>query len=261
MEVAERGDLGQLVAQFLGEGAVVGEVRPGDGDVDRRRRAEAHHLADDVGRLEREPHVRQLRRKLPAQPLLEPFDVDLRPLLHGDAEDGLLRAAGPLVDGIDRVARRDQPHVADRDRHLVAADLLGRSTPGRRSPAARSPHTGCRRAPASGAGTARRRPWGRSPGRATAPPARSPRGCRRGKPARSPSASARRRPRPGHRRRVLARTGSVAAVLPQPGDGDGGAAARSTGPARRCWRGDTRSPWRSRRPATAGRRAPEPLPA
>ena len=49
----------------------------------------------------------------------------VRPLLHGDAEDGLLGAAGPLVDGVDRVARRDQADIADRDRHLVAADFAG----------------------------------------------------------------------------------------------------------------------------------------
>ncbi len=114
-----------------------------------------------------------LHRKLPAEPLLEPFDVDLRPLLHGDAEDRLLRAAGPLVDGVDRVARRDQPHIADRDRHLVAADLLADRLQGGDRQLLGLLDTACRPAPASGAGTARRRPWGRSPGRVIARPARS----------------------------------------------------------------------------------------
>ena len=44
---------------------------------------------------------------------------------HRDAEDGLLGPAGPLVDRVDRVARRDQADVADRDRHVLAADVAG----------------------------------------------------------------------------------------------------------------------------------------
>ena len=42
----------QLGLDLVGVGAVVGQVRAADGDFDRRRRAEAHHLVDDVGRLE-----------------------------------------------------------------------------------------------------------------------------------------------------------------------------------------------------------------
>ena len=39
---------------------------PAHGDLDRRGRAEAHDLADDVGGLEREPHAWGSRRAVPA---------------------------------------------------------------------------------------------------------------------------------------------------------------------------------------------------
>ena len=103
------------VAELRGVRPVVGEVRAGDRDLDRRRRAEAHDLAHDVGRLEREPHVGHLARERLAEPLLEALDGDARPRLQGDAEHDFLGPARPLVDGVDRIARRDDADVADRD--------------------------------------------------------------------------------------------------------------------------------------------------
>ena len=62
LEVAQPGNLAQLVHHFGGVGAGLGEIRPVDGHLHRRGRAEAHHLVDDVGRLEGELHARQRSR-------------------------------------------------------------------------------------------------------------------------------------------------------------------------------------------------------
>ena len=60
----------ELVVQLLGVGPVVGHLRAADDHLDRRRRAEAHDLVDDVGRLERQPQVLDLPFDLvrPARP-------------------------------------------------------------------------------------------------------------------------------------------------------------------------------------------------
>ncbi len=52
---ASEADVGQLLADLGGVGPAVGEVRAADGHLDRRARAEAHDLVDDVGRLEGQP--------------------------------------------------------------------------------------------------------------------------------------------------------------------------------------------------------------
>ena len=65
LQVAQRRDLLQLLPNLLGVRLVVGQVRPADGDLDRRRRAEAHDLVDDVGRLERELDPAHVLRRPP----------------------------------------------------------------------------------------------------------------------------------------------------------------------------------------------------
>ena len=60
------------------------------------------------------------RGELLAEPLLEASTSTSASSLEGDAEDRLLGPAGPLVDGVDRVARRDQPDVADGDLDRVS---------------------------------------------------------------------------------------------------------------------------------------------
>ncbi len=114
LEVAKRGDLRQLVADLRREGPVVREVRAADGDLDGRRRAEAHDVADDVGRLERELHARHRAGQLVSEPALERLDINPGLFVEGDAEEHLLGPAGPLINGVDRVSstgsgRRSRP--------------------------------------------------------------------------------------------------------------------------------------------------------
>ena len=98
-------------------------------DLDRRWRAEAHHLVDDVGRLERQPELRDPCRRhcRPARPRASTSrrstSGDARAACRGDGLSSprsrtvpglsatritdFLRAADPEVDGVDRIARTE----------------------------------------------------------------------------------------------------------------------------------------------------------
>src|SRR6516165_12605185 len=65
-EIPQRWDAAQSVLDLLGVLARFGEIGTADGDLDRRRRPEAHDLTHYVVALEAEAHVRQfLRQHLP----------------------------------------------------------------------------------------------------------------------------------------------------------------------------------------------------
>ena len=67
--------------------------------------------------------VTQAARQLLAQPVLQLFDADAAAALQGDAQHRLFRPAGPEIDVVDGVARTDEAHVAERDRHVALARL------------------------------------------------------------------------------------------------------------------------------------------
>src|SRR5438067_1914064 len=71
MQIAEKRDLFHLNAKFFGEFPACRERGTLHGDFDRRRRTEAHDLADNVTGLERKRHVRQRLLQDPAQVLLQ----------------------------------------------------------------------------------------------------------------------------------------------------------------------------------------------
>ena len=127
-----------------------------DGDLDRRRRAEAHDLADDVGRLERERHVRaapastRRRRSLLAAPPSTGGAL-------GFSDTPSTASCGPLVneiDRVDRVARRLDADVARRDLDVARARRLLDHVQRLAARSARSARTACRSARGAGAGTA-----------------------------------------------------------------------------------------------------------
>ena len=124
LEIAQRWNTGQLGPDLLGKGPVLHEVGAVDRDLHGGRRAEAHHLADDIGRLEREPHIRQRPRQHAAESLLQILDSRGPPLLQRDPQHHLLGPSRPLEDGVDRIARGNQPDIADGDLHVTCHDLV-----------------------------------------------------------------------------------------------------------------------------------------
>ena len=73
LQVSQRGNLDELRPDFLGKGPRRRECGPLHRDFDRRRRAEAHDLADDVGRFKRHGNVRQRLLQVAAQLLFQRF--------------------------------------------------------------------------------------------------------------------------------------------------------------------------------------------
>ena len=130
---------------FVRVGAVVGHLRAADDDLDRRRRAEAHDLVDDVGRLERQPQVvgtrgnargafpfgeplvpdprAQVAGQLLAEAAFQFLDAD-RAALERNPHDSLFRPARPEVDAVDGVAGRHDADVPQRDFDVLRPDLL-----------------------------------------------------------------------------------------------------------------------------------------
>ena len=148
LDVAERLDPVELLAELVHEGAGVGQVPPADDDLDRRGRAQAHRLGDQVARLEREDQVARARWSacsgvepepqellaIPrahllgqdlAQPLLKLEDIDSAPFAEADAEQAVVGPAAPEIGHVDRELRRVAAGVAHRDVDVVGPDLLG----------------------------------------------------------------------------------------------------------------------------------------
>ena len=84
-------------------GAIVGQRRTADGDLDRGRRTEAHHAADDIRGLEGKTDVRHGGAEAAAQVFLGGVEVDLGVGLELDLQGGFVGAAIPSMDEIDRV--------------------------------------------------------------------------------------------------------------------------------------------------------------
>ena len=127
-------------------GAGVGQVGAGDDDLDGGRRAEAHHLADHVSRLEPEGHLLGLRSgRLLGQPLLleqvrQPgFDfrwaapraaargtaqANAGALAEGDPHLPVVRAAHEKNQVVHRVERGLLAGEAHGDLHVLGAGLL-----------------------------------------------------------------------------------------------------------------------------------------
>ena len=121
LEIPEAGKLAHLVHELGGVGAGLGEIRPVDGDLHGRGRAETHHLVDDVGRFERKMHARQGLREPAAEFLFELLDVDAASPLQGHPHHGLFRPPHPLKHAVDRVAGADRAEIAQARLHVVRA--------------------------------------------------------------------------------------------------------------------------------------------
>ncbi len=120
-------------------------VGTADDHLDGRRRAETHDLVDNVGGLERNGHLPgavlgdvlghavildqmlgqpglQPGGHLLAKPLLDLLDPEPFFFVQGDADDGLVGAAGPEEDGVGGQGRRGLADVGHRDPNAVGSE-------------------------------------------------------------------------------------------------------------------------------------------
>ena len=124
LQVAQRIDLEQLGSNLLRERTTRGELRTLYGDFDRRRRAKAHDLADDVGGLERDRHIGQRLLQLVPELFLEFLRDWRRARLQRHSDHGLVLTAGKEVDGVDRIVRRLHPDEPRRDLDVLRTNQI-----------------------------------------------------------------------------------------------------------------------------------------
>src|SRR4051794_12516561 len=108
---------------FFRERPTLQKVRPADGDFDRRRRAETHHVIDDVRWLKRDTQLGKFCRYALSQSLLQVLDFDSTLLVEIDIENRLFGSARPLVNGVHGKIRGNHTHIAKRERDILSADL------------------------------------------------------------------------------------------------------------------------------------------
>src|SRR6516162_9018620 len=122
-EIPQRWDAAQSVLDLLGILARLGEIRTAHGDLDRRRRPEAHDPTDYVVALEAEAHIRQFLRQHLPQPLLKFADANSGVAFELDLENRFLGSAGPQINGVDRIGRGWDPDKAQGDLDVAWASL------------------------------------------------------------------------------------------------------------------------------------------
>src|SRR6516162_829439 len=122
-EIPQRWDAAQSVLDLLGILARLGEIRTAHGDLDRRRRPEAHDPTDYVVALEAEAHIRQFLRQHLPQPLLKFADANSRVAFELDLENRFFGSAGPQINGVDRIGRGWDPDKAQGDLDVAWASL------------------------------------------------------------------------------------------------------------------------------------------
>ena len=122
LEVTEGRNLGEALAELLGELLADGEALALHGNLNGRGRAEAHHALDDVAGLEADFDLGQLGLEHGAELFLQRLDADGAALeLH--LQDAFLRAGVPLVNQVDGIGLRVDADEADGDGDVVGAGL------------------------------------------------------------------------------------------------------------------------------------------
>ncbi len=122
LQVAQEGQLDQLRVQGSREGVVVVEARALHRDFHRGRRAEAHHLGDDVAGFEGDLRTGQIAAQGGAESFAQGFAA-WRVGLERDLDHGFLRTAGEEVDQVDGIAGGDDADEIAGDGDVVVADL------------------------------------------------------------------------------------------------------------------------------------------
>src|SRR5439155_22070114 len=92
LQVAQIGNPAEFPTNLFRELTILYQARSLHCHFDRRGRAEAHHLADNVSRLERKLNTRQFLGKALAQMLLELVAAEPCGGLEGYQHHGLMRA-------------------------------------------------------------------------------------------------------------------------------------------------------------------------
>ena len=122
LQVPERPYFRQLGPEFLRESPPRLQVGALDGHFDRGGRSEAHHLADDVRRFERNGHIREFALEASPQILLERLGHGRCFGPQSDAKHGFLLPARKKIDRVDRVARGLDTHKVRRYGHILRPD-------------------------------------------------------------------------------------------------------------------------------------------
>lgn len=124
LQIAQTRNRSQLPLDFEHVLPAVIQAGAAGGDLDRRGRAEAHHLADDVGRFEREPQFGEFAGEQAAQFILGPLRIDPAAMPECDAQNPLFRAPRPLKHPVHRKAGGNGPHITQRQRDVLRSDVL-----------------------------------------------------------------------------------------------------------------------------------------
>lgn len=118
LKISEKAQPAQLGMNLLRKRIIVFEFRALHGNVNRRGRAETHHLADDVPRFERNLQLRKRLFQCRADMLARRF-IALRPDFQPDAHDGVLWTRCKQINQVDRVAGGLSPDVIAGDADIV----------------------------------------------------------------------------------------------------------------------------------------------
>ena len=123
LEVAEEGELGELLMNLFRKGEVVLQVAAEHGDFDGRGRTEAHHLADDVGCFEGGLCSGEFLRERGSQLFTESFAVRG---IGGELnlKNGFLRSAGKEMDEIHGIAGGDDADEIAGDLDVIVAGFV-----------------------------------------------------------------------------------------------------------------------------------------
>ena len=93
LSISQHRNIGPRLLHSFQKVAIFRDGSTSNSDLDRCRRAEAHHFADNVGRLKRKPHVRKFLSQSFTQSYLHRFCTDTAARLQSDSQDCLFRSS------------------------------------------------------------------------------------------------------------------------------------------------------------------------
>jgi len=119
LQITKRGDVRELLPNLHGKRPAGREIRPRHSDLDRGGGPEVHDPIDDVSRLERKLGAGETLVEPLPEGFLEFRQSNAGVRLQRHLQHTFVRTAGPEEDRVDRVRRRLDTDVAERDRHVV----------------------------------------------------------------------------------------------------------------------------------------------
>ena len=102
LHVAQHAERCELLADAQRVSVIGAQIRTDGIDLDRGRCPEAHHPADDVGRFERDVHLRQLTGDVAPQPVAKRRQIQMHRGTELHLQHRLVRSAVPEIDEVAR---------------------------------------------------------------------------------------------------------------------------------------------------------------